>query len=259
AIQSIAKHLGVDEKLVIDLATGELTELDAYREHRGYEGTSIDAKVFDQARKEFYKKNVQPLSKEEEKSFFKMHFLVDEDEIELVVQQIHKKINLKEAPLYLREIISAYPGMSLKSDDKMGVDPLNPVNVYRDGETLEIVYEAGKETSGFVRYQIAKVLADYFMPPSDDFEELSHYKGQLRGLEEARKHAQNIRKNIFASRLLAPTFLMEAEMRQLNPDQDMITQLADAFWMSKNFMNRRLQDLLASQFLKISHKVEGKF
>jgi hypothetical protein len=56
AMKNIAKHLGVDEKLVVDVAAGELDEQEAYCEYMGYGATTVDVKVLEVAKKDFYRK-----------------------------------------------------------------------------------------------------------------------------------------------------------------------------------------------------------
>ncbi len=55
-MKSIAEHLGVDERLVVDLASGEIDDIEAYQEWNGYGAFTIDARVFDSAKKRFLQK-----------------------------------------------------------------------------------------------------------------------------------------------------------------------------------------------------------
>ena len=51
AIRNIAQHLGLDEKLVVDIAAGEVDEVEAYFEYTGYGACSFDSKFFEGRRK----------------------------------------------------------------------------------------------------------------------------------------------------------------------------------------------------------------
>src|SRR3954471_6668132 len=54
AMKSIAQHLGVDERLVVDVASGDLDELEAFFEFSGYGAFDIDPKLIENAKKDFY-------------------------------------------------------------------------------------------------------------------------------------------------------------------------------------------------------------
>ena len=45
AMKSIADHLGVDEKLVVDVASGEIGDEEAFYEYTGYGAFDIDGRV----------------------------------------------------------------------------------------------------------------------------------------------------------------------------------------------------------------------
>src|SRR5690606_16358596 len=94
AMKSIAEHLGVDEKLVVDVAAGDIEETEAFFEYSGYGAFSIDPKVFEAAKKDFYRKHASNWSKEKE-SEFRSFFDIDEPTIDRVVDAIHEKINFQ--------------------------------------------------------------------------------------------------------------------------------------------------------------------
>src|SRR6185436_2984483 len=69
AMKSIAEHLGVDEKLVVDVASGDLDDSEAFFEYSGYGALSIDAKVFEAAKKDFYRRHAGSWTKDRENEF----------------------------------------------------------------------------------------------------------------------------------------------------------------------------------------------
>ena len=52
-MKNIAEHLGVDEKLVVDVASGEMSDIEAYFEFTGYGSFDIDGKVLESAKKAY--------------------------------------------------------------------------------------------------------------------------------------------------------------------------------------------------------------
>ena len=124
AMKSIAEHLGVDEKLVVDIASGEIEDSEAFFEFSGYGLFTVDAKLFEGAKKDFYRKNASDWSQDKEKEF-RETFDVNIEAIEKIVSEIHTKINFQEAPLYLPEVVSHYTDLNLVAKES-GVTNLKP-------------------------------------------------------------------------------------------------------------------------------------
>ncbi len=234
AMKSIADHLGVDEDLVVDVASGELTVPEAYYEYAGYGNFEVEAKIIEAAKKEFYKKNSSSWSTNLEESF-KKSFLVDIDLVDQKVSEIHEKIKFEEAPLYLPEIVAHYPDLLLKALPGEKDSPKIQTNKI-DGK-FQIVYDPAFELRPFIRFQLAKAIARFFLAK----DELDSSK-----LQEYREHINEVECNIFAAKLLAPARLIRKEVRQLDASKDIAAQLSDLFWVSKAFINRRLKDILMS-------------
>ena len=90
----------------------------------------------------------------------------------------------------------------------------------------------------FIRFSIAKAMGQYFF--------------QKKGIPlntELGDHAQQIfdvQFNLFAAKLLTPAYLIKQEMKGIDIQKDIVSQLAEIFWVSKTFMNNRLKDILQS-------------
>ena len=241
AMKSIAEHLGVDEKLVVDVASGDIEENEAFFEYSGYGVFRIDPKVFESAKKDFYRKHAGDWSKEKEGEF-RDFFDIDEPTIDQAVTEIHEKLNFREAPLYLPEIVTTFPDVSLvgtAANDS--ISEATPVAATKSGNDTVINYIAGAEMRPFMRYRIAKALAGHFLP-----------EGFISGddEDEYKRHLSDVRSNLFAAKLLAPADLVRKEMGQVNVARDIVSQLAEVFWVSKTFMNRRLKEILESNAAK---------
>lgn len=236
AMKSIAQHLGVDEKLVVDIASGEITDWEAFHEYTGYGRFAISPKLFDSAKKDFYQKHANTWTREKEQEF-KQQFELNEDKIDSIVSEIHDKVNFREAPLYLPEIISAYPELSLNPYDASNDEThAAAVRVAKKDGRFIIEYPTDSKMRPYLRYRIAKAMSHYFFD-----------KAGLRIDNDLGDHGQevaDVQANVFAAKLLTPATLLKSELAKVNIAKDIISQLSDRFWVSKSFMNNRLKEIL---------------
>ena len=238
AMKSIAEHLGVDEKLVVDIAAGDLDDTEAYCEFSGYSAFGLDQKVMEAAKKDFYRRHSGIWTKDKETEF-KEYFNTNEPTIDLVVAEIHARINFLEAPLYLPEVAGAYAGLSLTPVESADAGVrVSPVNVARKGDLTMVTYASGTEMRPFMRYRIAKAMAGHF---------LTELVAKAEEAGEYAQHLADVQSNLFAAKLLAPATLIRREMAQVNVARDVVSQLSEIFWVSKTFMNRRLKEILQNQ------------
>ena len=238
AMKSISTHLGLDEKLVVDVAAGEMDDTEAFYEYSGYGSFAIEPQILDAARKEFYRSKSTNWVPDKEQDF-KASFELAEPEINQIVSAIHERVNFKEAPLYLPELVNAYANLQIIPDDNLHLDRGDPTRSLRLETTATntiIRYPVGTEMRPFMRFQIARMLAPTFL-------------GDLvtvdNGSDSFNVHLNEVRTNLFAAKLLSPDHMVRAELANVNVGSDIIVQLAETFWLSKSFMNRRIKDILA--------------
>jgi hypothetical protein len=237
-MKSIAQHLGVDEKLVIDVASGDLDDLEAFCEYSGYGAFHLDNRIFDAAKKEFFKRHAGSWSKDKENTF-RSQYSPNEAAIDGIVAEIHSRINFQEAPLYLPEVLSSYPELSfapLVSSKDSSDTGLPQVTVVRKGSQTQVAFPAGTEMRPYMRYRIAKGMAEHFL--ADIFANAN------ADLAEYATHLIEVQSNLFAAKLLVPIPILRRELSQINVSRDIVGQLSETFWVSKHFMNRRLKEAL---------------
>ncbi len=236
AMKSIAKHLGVDERLIVDVASGEMTEWEAFFEYTGYGEFTPDPKVIELAKKDFYRRNASTWSREKEADF-KRQFEINEPDINRLVIKIHEAISFHEAPLYLPEIVAAFPDLAMRSMDANIEKPETPINVLEDANgKITIEYPVDVKMRPFIRYRIARAMARYFLKKEGI--SISSDQG------DHATYINDIQANIFAAKLLTPAPLVRKELANLDASKDIVTQLADVFWMSKTYMNGRVKEIL---------------
>jgi hypothetical protein len=235
AMKSIAKHLGVDERLVVDVASGEMTDGEAFFEFTGYGDQSPDPKFLESAKKDFYRRHANVWSKDKELEF-KRQFETGEPEINRCVQKIHEAIAFQEAPLYLPEIVAAFPDISMRSLESDDPNTDKPIRcLQEDGKTL-IEYPMDVKMRPYVRFGIAKAMGRHFLARENALLATEN--------SEHNQYMTEIQTNLFAAKLLTPAYLIRKELTNLDASKDIVAQLADVFWMSKTFMNARLKEIL---------------
>lgn len=236
AMRSIASHLGVDERLVVDVATGEMNETEAFFEYTGYGNDGIDPRLFDNAKKDFYRKNAGSWNSEKEQKL-RSYFEFKSDLIDQTIDKIHSKIAFQEAPLYLPEVANAFAELKLHAETEKPKDRKLIYSAKRSN-SFSIYYYGGDEIRPYMRFKIAREIGRYFLEdtimPSKPGPELKDY---LELVLDA--HC-----NAFAARLLVPQKLVCNELENIDVSKDIVTQLADIFWVSRRFMNLRLKSIL---------------
>ena len=238
AMKSIADHLGIDEHLVVDVASGEMTDMEAYWEYTGYGTSKLDPKILEAAKKDFFRKNTGSWSRSKDKEF-REFFRIDQEYIRKKVDEIHKKIGFREAPLYFPEISSNYSDLQLRPEvGWSGPEEAAPLKYFHEGTRFVIIFRSGSELKPFMRYRVARALAAFFLPTRQIDSENMKVFG---------KHIQEIESNIFAAHMLAPEDLIRKECKGLPPSADMIAQLSEIFWVSRSFMSQRILDLLLAK------------
>lgn len=235
AMKSIAKHLGVDERLVVDVASGEMNEGEAFFEFTGYGDFSPDPKFLETAKKDFYRRHANSWTKDKEIEF-KRQFETNELEINRIVKSIHEALAFQEAPLYLPEVVATYGDVSLRAVEDEAELEGKAIKATEEGGKMHIAYPMDEKMRPYVRYGIAKAMGKHFLAK----------EGVLASNEtnEQANYMSDVQTNMFAAKLLTPAYLIRKELAGLDAGKDIVAQLADVFWMSKTFMNGRLKEIL---------------
>jgi|GEM_PF-286284 len=255
AMHMIASHLGVDERLVTEIAAGEIDDLEGYYEFTGYGLDATSPEIQEKAKKDFYRKNAGTWSSEKELTF-KKFFQVEPGMVARIVADIHERIDFGEAPLYLPEVIQVFPEVRLRclvakpeepvkrSKRKKPLTELVPgkncvARGFKEGDNYIIEYAGGSEIRPFIRFHIARELGRYLLGKN-----LASI-AVTPELEPFRGHMVDVHCNLFAALLLAPEALIYRELAGLDTGRDIVAQLAEIFWVSRRFMNHRLKQVFS--------------
>ncbi len=232
AIKRLSEHLEVDEKILFDIVSGESDMQEAMFEYTGYKSFSIDPKLKEVARKDFYRKDPRNWSREKEENLFKQ-FNVERSKIHDAVAKVYEKINFSEVPLYLPEVMSYYPELTLEPADKP-VDEVARIQKLGDGRI--VISHTNGPMKPYIRYAIARELGKYFLYKEGELD-LSAKQQKLSPLQEAET-------SLFAGKLLIPTKQLQEVVKTMAIKKDILLQLADLFWVSKTLMSLRFKDYI---------------
>ncbi len=232
-LRTIADHLAIDERLLIDIAAGKVGFDEAIFEYRGYGAFALQGRTTENLKKEFFKDPTRYRS-EESKLTFEDLFDVDRPGVSKAVQTLIENCKFEEAPIYIPEIVQSFVNFKVIADETI----TEAVAVRTEGEgtsqVVTVLYK-GSEMRPYLRFLVAREL----------FKFLTNTKNPLvDGLRNCPAEVLEIRANLFAGLLLVPGKMLRKEVEKVDTAKDIVTQLADTFWVSKAMMNQRLRDYM---------------
>lgn len=231
-LQSIASHLDIDEKLLIDITAGRVGLNEALFEYRGYGQFALDRAQLDSLRKEYFR-NPEKWRRDGLTPAFEELFKVDREKVVEAAEKILEAAQIHKGPVYIPEVTKRLEGVELVHDPSLeaGVVAESPT---ASTSSVRIRY-AESEMRPYIRFLIAKELYKYLRAVGHEM---------VNHLDEAPQEITEIQANIFAENLLVPKNLLSREVAQIDGAADVIQQLAETFWVSKTLMNQRLRDHL---------------
>ena len=232
-LKSIADHLNIDERLLIDIASGKVGLDEAVFEFKGYGSFSLVGKSLENLKKEYFK-NPDKWQIEGQLKTFEELFDINRPEVAKIANHVLSIGKFNEAPIYIPEVFQLYPNISLTADESIET----PISVSQEGSGPELkvaIRFKGTEMRPYVRFLIAKELYKYICRSGQPI---------AAGLQNAPDEVIEIQANIFAGMLLIPAEVLRTEVEKIDSSLDIVMQLAETFWVSKALMNQRLRDYL---------------
>jgi hypothetical protein len=232
-LRSIADHLSIDERLLIDIASGRIGLDEAVFEYRGYGQFALSAKNLEGYKKEFFK-NPTKWQNEGRGISFEELFDVDRNSVARIANQIVEQGNFGEAPIYIPEVLNQFSNIKITSQE--GLSSPFEIQVQNAGADLQTQMNfRGPEMRPFMRFLAAKAL----------FRHLARSGHNLAAkYQNSPDEVLDIQANVFAGMLLIPGKLLRKEVESIDSSLDIVLQLADTFWVSKALMNQRLRDYM---------------
>lgn len=239
-LRSIADHLNIDERLLIDIASGKVGLEEAVFEYRGYGSFALSGRNLENLKKEFFK-NPAKWSGDTApaagglKSFEEL-FDVDRAGVAKAAEAVLAAGGFTEAPVYVPEVFNLFPNIKLQSDDTLA----EAVKIEMDSQpgepaTITTVRFRGPEMRPYVRFLLAKELFKHLCRASHPF---------CAKFANSPVEVLDIQANVFAGMLLVPGKMLRKEVERVDSSLDIVLQLAETFWISKSLMNQRLRDYM---------------
>ncbi len=232
-LKSIADHLNIDERLLIDIASGKVDLEEAVFEYKGYGSFNLTGRSLEVLKKEFFK-NPNKWQQDGSIKTFEELFDVNRPAVVRVANHVLDIGSFSEAPIYIPEVFQLFPNITLVNDSEVE-GPIQVVKESSHGSLITEVRYKGEEMRPYVRFLIAKELYKYICRSGQDF---------ALSLQSVPDEILEIQSNIFAGMLLIPSKVLRIEVEKIDSSLDIVMQLAETFWVSKALMNQRLRDYL---------------
>lgn len=231
-LRSIADHLAIDERLLIDIAAGKVTLEEAVFEYRGYGDFVLNGRNLDNLKKEFFRNPTKWQPENSHHKTFEELFDVDRPKIVEAVKGILEKGVFTEAPLYIPEIFRLIPQVTLMEDAALPQAVHTTMQEVEGSKTYVIKY---REMRPYTRFLLAKEL--FLCLVNLEY-------GLCKEFKQSPQEVLEIQSNIFAGLILVPGYMLKKEVDMIDSSMDLVAQLSETFWVSKALMNQRLRDYL---------------
>lgn len=232
-LRTIADHLSIDERLLIDIAAGKVGFNEAVFEYRGYGSFGLSGRTSENLKKEFFK-NPARYQGDNTRTTFEELFDVDRPSISKAVDSILAAGKFEEAPIYVPEICQLFPNFTITASDTIAT----PIEVKTEGEGSDLrvnVLYSGSDMRPYLRFLVARELFKYLVASGNAH--VSHVRN-------CPDEVLDIRANLFAGLLLIPGKMLRKEVERVDASHDIVNQLSETFWVSKAMMNQRLRDYM---------------
>jgi len=212
-MKTIANHLDIDERTVIDLSQGRVTLDEATAELK-----SSDVPALSILAEQVIGQGGEC---ELEKKAWVAKILKVEDQVIEFVSTLHEKGNIRQAPVYLPEVYRLLPQMKGKD---FGFDPFMG-DVSSAGRSMQTTNPTSR-----------------FLGAMGLFKKMIEH-GEFDLAEESGVGLHYL-SYVFAVELLLPRHLFIQQAMMMHPGSDMVQQLANSFWVSKAVVNYQLKKII---------------
>jgi hypothetical protein len=224
-ITAIAKHLSIDARIVSDLVSGRADLSESIQEYKGYGATELSTQFFDELKQSYFRDPLKYAIDGKSPSFDELTVL-DVRAIDRKAEDLLDRAAIRSCPVLIPEVLSVLPEVRLQ----VVANDESPVTLGGQKGSWVIEVQPGCDQKPFGRFLIAKAIGRIVLDPDRPANESNE-------LIEARS-------NHFASALLMPYPLFAVAMREVDDTRDIVSQLAETFWMTRSTVNLRLKDLM---------------
>ncbi len=232
-LKNLADYLQIDDRLLIDIASGRVDLEEAVFEFKGYGQFALQGQNLENYKKEFFK-NPEKWTREGRSKPFEELFDINREHVVKIVENILLDGQFREAPIYLPEVYSRFGKIEL-------------INVHDLEKDRSVEYTgAGTDMRAVVKFRDSEMRPYLrFLIAKDLFLFLCRSRNELvRAFFHSPEEVLDIQGNIFAGLLLIPGSHLRKEVERIDCSLDIVQQLANLFWVSKALVNKRLGDYM---------------
>ncbi|MEZ4742217.1 MAG: ImmA/IrrE family metallo-endopeptidase [Bdellovibrionota bacterium] len=237
-LRSIADHLNIDERLLIDIASGKIGLEEAVFEFRGYGAFALQGRNLETLKKEFFK-NPGKWQPDGGVKTFEELFDINRTAVAEAAMECQKIGTVTEAPVYIPEIVQMFPNIEMMADDALTesyqIDYMQRDDSNDPNSIRAIIRFKGPDMRPYIRFVAAKELFRFLVKSKNSI---------VSKFFDSPEEVLEIQANIFAGILLVPAAILRKEVETIDSSLDIVLQLADTFWVSKALMNQRLRDYM---------------
>jgi len=235
-IKNIADHLHIDERLLIDIASGRIGLDEAVFEYKGYGDFNLTGAHLEVLKKEFFK-NPHKWQQKGALGSFEEIFSASRPSLLKIVKEIFMLGDFRECPIYVHEVFQLFNDIEIVSKD-LEDRAMDVFSEEKDGRLHTTVYFKGQEMRPYVRFLATKAL----------FTHLCRAKHELtKDFNDSPSEVIEVQGNLFAGLVLIPGTLLKNEVDYIDSSIDIIQQLSEKFWVSRALMNKRLNDFMLNR------------
>lgn len=240
-VNTIAKHLEVDKRLVTDLIAGRTDVPESLQEFRGYGPTELSTGFYEELKREYFRDPASFAVNDKSPSLDEIT-TIDGAAISKVAEALLSRASISSCPVLIPEVLAALPDVRIETvlpvasgqpGDEARAEPpeqAEPVVLTGGPGAWVIRVQPGTDQRPYGRFLIAKAIGRSVLDPQ-------------RPLGENDERTES-RSNHFAAALLMPFQLFNLVMREVDDTRDVVAQLAEAFWVSRSAVNLRLKNLM---------------
>lgn len=228
-INSIAKHLEVDARVVSDLIYGRTDLEESIQEFRGYGPMEPSQQFYDELKRAYFKDPSRFAIDGRSRSLDEV-LRIDRPACTAAADALIAKAEISSYPIFLEEVCAAVDSVRLIQDAPQEGEwgDLVSLRVENSGSPVFTIRIRPGEMKPHVRFLAAKALGQVVLDPGS-------IGTPLTELQEARN-------NQFALSLLMPSRAFGLALREVDDTRDIIQQLAEMFWLPRSVANSRLKD-----------------
>lgn len=229
-LRSIADHLNIDERLLIDIAAGKVGLEEAVFEYRGYGAFALQGRNLENLKKEYFKNPGRWTDETSGLKSFEELFDVNRPAVVKAAEAVLAQGNFTEAPIYIPEVLAVFPEIKLENDE--GISEAVKSETISGQTTVKF---RGPEMRPYMRFMLARELYKHMC-------QTGH--ASIGAFAKGPAEVIDVQANVFAGALLVPGRLLRKEVETIDSSLDLVLQLAETFWVSKALMNQRLRDYM---------------